>query len=64
MKDYGIRRQKELLNSSLVLYFGNYESSNLRKKICAKLSPSFVLIVSVSRDDLSKSNIPFGDSYL
>ena len=31
-KDHGIRRQKLLLNPSLVLYFGNYGSSNLRTK--------------------------------
>ena len=31
-KDNGIHRQKEHLTPSLVLYFGNYESSNLRIK--------------------------------
>ena len=32
MKDPEIRRQKVFLNPSLVLNFGNYESSNLRTK--------------------------------
>ena len=32
MKDYGKGRQKVLLNPSLVLYFGNYGSSNLHTK--------------------------------
>ena len=33
-------------------------------KICAELSTSFVLIVSVPNGDQSKSNMAFGDSYL
>ena len=57
MKDNGIYSQKVCLNSSLVLCFGNYESSN---RFSAELSSSFVLMVSVPRGDQLKSNIAFG----
>ena len=36
----------------------------LAHKICAELSTGFVLIVSEPREDQSKSNIAFGNSYL
>ena len=42
MKDNGIRRQKVLLNPTLVLYFGRYKSS----KVCTKSVWNFQLVLS------------------
>ena len=41
-KDNGIHRQEICLNPSLVLYFGNYASSNMRTKSV----PNFQLVLS------------------
>ena len=61
-KDREIRRQKVLLNPSVVLYFGSYESSNLLTKSVR----NFKLVLSgpCTERRQSKSNIAFGDSYL
>ena len=42
-----------------MLYFGNYESSNVRK-ICAERLTNFVLIISVPRGDQSNVKWPLG----